>query len=70
MMKKKEHEKSSGKWKLAFFGTLLLAGFLIVFGYLTETYGEVTGWKFYALMAGSVLSVVVILVGIHKATKK
>ena len=70
MMKKTNVIKPKNKWKIAIFGMLILAGFLTVFGYLTDAYGEIVGWNFYALMAGSVLGVILILVGIYKAKKK
>jgi len=70
MVKKRKAKKEKTKWKLAIFGMLILAVFLIIGGFLTENYGEVTGWKFYAIMTGSVLGVILILVGIYKAKKK
>ena len=70
MMKKTKVKKEKTKWKLAILGMLILAVSLIIGGFLTENYGEVVGWKFYAIMAGSVLGVILILVGIYKAKKK
>jgi len=73
-MKKKRRiknlKKIKNKWTLSLIGMLLLAGSLVSLGYFVDKYGEVKGLMYSLPLSGSMIGIVLIVLGIILALKK
>ncbi len=67
---RKNLRKMKNKWTLSIIGMLLLAGSLAVMGYFTENYGEPKGLMYSLPLSGSIIGIVLTVLGVIVALKK